>query len=327
MSRIFLSYRRDDSAGFAGRLADALEAEFGAGSVFRDVDDIRPGEDFVHAIQSHLHEVGAVLVMIGPSWLKTGADGRRRLDDPEDFVLQEIQAALGSDKPLIPLLVGGAKMPVADELPSSLAALARRQAVVLSDASWRGDVAQLIASLRVLLPAVGSGQTGSRRRLMLGGAAAAVVLLGIYAALRFIPATPGPETLVQPPVNQPAVDVAGHWMTRVKYDWGDQHDEVFEFKYLGKALHGTASYLTRPLTIEQAKVEGEWVSFVTHSQQMLGSDSQWKEVTHRYTGQITQEGIRFTLESSGGYTLHAPVEFIARREGVKQKTGKSGVAE
>ena len=63
---IFLSYRRNDSAGFAGRLADALEAEFGAGSVFRDVDDIRPGEDFFSAIESHLREVGAVLVMIGP---------------------------------------------------------------------------------------------------------------------------------------------------------------------------------------------------------------------------------------------------------------------
>ena len=73
MARIFLSYRRDDSAGFAGRLADAMEAEFGAGSVFRDVDDIRPGEDFIHAIETHLQQVGVVLVMIGPRWLDAGA--------------------------------------------------------------------------------------------------------------------------------------------------------------------------------------------------------------------------------------------------------------
>ena len=111
MAHIFLSYRRDDSAGFAGRLADALETEFGAGSVFRDVDDIRPGEDFIQAIEFHLREVGAVLVMIGPHWLVTGAEGQRRLDDPRDFVRQEIQAALASGKPLIPLLVGGASMP------------------------------------------------------------------------------------------------------------------------------------------------------------------------------------------------------------------------
>lgn len=76
MNAVFLSYRRDDSAGFAGRLADALEAAFDDSSVFRDVDDIRPGEDFVDAIESHLHSVDAVLVMTGPHWLETGADAR-----------------------------------------------------------------------------------------------------------------------------------------------------------------------------------------------------------------------------------------------------------
>ena len=153
MSALFLSYRRDDSAGFAGRLADALEAAFGAGSVFRDVDDIRPGEDFIHAIDSHLRSVGAVLVMIGPHWLAVGADGRRRLDAVDDFVHLEIQAALASGKPLIPLLVGGARMPAEADLPPTLAGLARRQAVVLSDSNWRGDVERLVANLRSLLPA------------------------------------------------------------------------------------------------------------------------------------------------------------------------------
>lgn len=323
MSKIFLSYRRDDSAGFAGRLSDALEAEFGSGTVFRDVDDIRPGEDFVQAIQTHLREVGAVLVMIGPGWLAEGADGKLRLDDPEDFVRQEIEAALTSGKPVIPLLVSGAKMPTAEELPQSLAALARRQAVVLSDASWRGDVAQFIASLRVLLPAVGSSRIGQRRRRLILGGTAVVLLVGIYAAFQFIPGT----TPAQSSLNQPAADISGRWMARVKYDWGDQHDEVFDFKYLDKTLHGTATYLTGRLTIEQAKVEGAWVSFVTHSQQMLGSDSPSKEVAHRYTGQITPGEIRFTLEDSGGYTTHVPVEFVARRENKKQEVGKPGATE
>ena len=101
MSALFLSYRRDDSAGFAGRLADALEAEFGVDSVFRDVDDIPPGEDFAQAIQSQLRESGAVLVMIGPLWLKAEADGQRRLDDPNDFVHQEIKAALEEKSALL----------------------------------------------------------------------------------------------------------------------------------------------------------------------------------------------------------------------------------
>lgn len=320
MFRLFLSYRRDDTAGFAGRLADALEAAFGPGSVFRDVDDIRPGEDFVQAIESHLGEVGAVLVVIGPRWLAAGADGRRRLDDPGDFVRQEIQAALGSGKPLIPLLVGGAAMPAEADLPDVIAGLARRQAEVLSDSGWRGDVERLVANLRALLPDQGANDgTDEGDRLpksrhvgmILAGLAVIIVLLGVFAVLRLLPGPTAPPT--PPAASRAAADIAGRWTARVKYDWGDQHDEVFEFKYLGAALHGTATYQTGRLTIEQAKLEGDWLSFVTRSQEMLGSDTPWKEVTHRYTGQVTPEGIRFTLESGGGYSIHPPVEFTARR--------------
>jgi len=82
---------------------------------------------------------------------------------------------------------------------------------------------------------------------------------------------------------------------------------------MGRELRGTASYLTGRLAIEEARLEGDWLRFSTRSQEMLGSTLPWKEVTHRYTGQVTPAGIRFTLESRGGYTVHAPVEFIARR--------------
>jgi hypothetical protein len=309
--RIFLSYRRDDSAGFAGRLADALEAEFGADSVFRDVDDIRPGEDFIHAIESHLREVGAVLVMIGPHWLAAGPDGQRRLDDADDFVRQEIQAALDSGKPLIPLLVGGAAMPPAADLPEVIAGLSRRQAVVLSDSNWRSDVERLVASLRPLLPDQGGA---SVKRRWLPGLAGGVIGLAamVWAIQAWRPPTSVAPGKPPPPVVQ-TVDVTGRWTARVKYDWGDQHDEIFEFNYLGDTLHGTATYQTGRLTIEQARLKGEWLSFVTRSQEMLGSDTPWKEVTHRYTGQVTPEEIRFTLESGGGYSIHPPVEFVARR--------------
>ena len=145
----------------------------------------------------------------------------------------------------------------------------------------------------------------------LAGLAVIIVLLGVFAILRPRPGPPAPPA--PPAASRPAVDIAGRWTARVKYDWGDQHDEVFEFKYLGDTLHGTATYLTRRLTIEQARLEGDWLRFVTRSQEMLGSDTPWKEVTHRYTGQVTPEGIRFTLESGGGYSIHPPVEFTARR--------------
>lgn len=316
MARLFLSYRRDDSAGFAGRLADALEEKFGVGSVFRDVDDIQPGEDFIHAIEDHLREVDAVLVMIGPHFLEASADGLRRLGGKGDFVSMEIQAALASGKPLIPLLVGGAAMPVELDLPDTITALARRQAVVLSDGNWRNDVERLVATLRALLPRQGAQVEVSNApklrhtRMILVGLVTGIALLGIFTLFR-VPKPPQPMAL--PAASQSTVDITGRWKARVKYDWGDQHDEIFEFKFLGGSLHGTASYQTGRLTIENARLEGDWLSFVTRSQEVLGGDTPWKEVSHRYTGQVTPQGIRFTLESGGGYTIHSPVEFTAEK--------------
>jgi hypothetical protein len=267
MPSFFLSYRRDDSAGFAGRLADSLEAAFGAGSVFRDIDDIRPGQDFVDVINEQLRSACALLVMIGPRWLEVGADGKRRLDAPDDFVCCEIEAGLASGKPVIPLLVGGAKMPDGKDLPEAIASLVRRQSVVLADVDWRTDTERLVARLRELSSA-------------------------------------GPQATVQ---------VTGRWSAHVQYDWGDQYDEVFEFKYLANTLHGTTTFQGGRLTIEQAKLEGEWLSFATRSFESMGGSSEPKELVHRYIGQLMPDGISFTLEISGGYSLHTPVEFVARR--------------
>ena len=311
MARIFLSYRRDDGAGFAGRLADDLEQTFGQGSVFRDVDDIRPGEDFVRAIELHLREVGAVLVMIGPRWLAASPGGHPRLEDSSDFVRQEIEAALASGKPVIPLLVAGAAMPSRTDLPDSIAGLSHLQAVVLSDGNWRSDVERLAVSLRSLLPAEGFARRHRRWILGLGGAIVAVVAIGWALQAWRLPSFGEPTRSWF--LSMRRLDITGRWTARVKYDWGDEHDEVFEFKYLGDTLHGTATYLTGRLTMEQVKLNGDWVTFVTRSQEMLGRDAPWKEVTHRYTGQVTPDTIRFTMESGGGYTIHAPVEFTARR--------------
>jgi hypothetical protein len=145
---IFISYRRDDSAGFAGRLADALEAALGPGSVFRDVDDIAPGEDFVTAIEQALARSAALLVVIGRHWLQAAdAAGRRRLDQPQDFVRLEIRLALERGIRVIPLLVDRAAMPTEGELPPDIAPLARRQAVELDDSRWTADIERLVRGL------------------------------------------------------------------------------------------------------------------------------------------------------------------------------------
>src|SRR5436853_7871841 len=114
MSRatIFLSYRRGDSAGFAGRLFDALVQDLGRDRVFRDIDTIPAGAEFSDVITHALGSCVAAVVVIGPDWLSVAtSDGRRRLDDPRDFVRMEVAAALARRIPVVPVPVGGPPVP------------------------------------------------------------------------------------------------------------------------------------------------------------------------------------------------------------------------
>ncbi len=118
MPGIFISYRRDDASGHAGRLFDRLAQRFGPDSVFMDVTDIAPGEDFARVIEDSVGIADLLLAMIGPQWLSASdRAGARRLDDPSDFVRREIAAGLHGDTTVIPVLVRGARMPREDELP------------------------------------------------------------------------------------------------------------------------------------------------------------------------------------------------------------------
>ena len=147
--RIFISYRRKDAA-HAGRLSDRLTERFGRGQIFQDIDSIEPGADFAEEIADAVASCQVLLALIGDGWLKVkDPAGRRRLDDPKDFVRLEIQAALIGGIRVIPILIDGAKMPRADQLPSSLAGLARYQALELSPSRDRFDfdVGQLLKAL------------------------------------------------------------------------------------------------------------------------------------------------------------------------------------
>lgn len=149
MADIFLSYRRQDSSSATGRLADRLEAVFGAAAVFRDHDSIGAGDDFAAAIRRAIEASTVLLVVIGPQWLAaTLGDGRRRLDDPQDWVRLEIEAALDAGIGVVPVLVEGATMPAEAQLPASLAALARCQAIELSETRWRYDTDRLTGALQ-----------------------------------------------------------------------------------------------------------------------------------------------------------------------------------
>lgn len=147
-ARLFINYRREDTAPYAGRLYDRLTAHFGAQQVFIDIDQILPGEDFVEAINRKVAACEIAIVSIGPNWLRvTDANGKRRLDDKEDFVRMEIVAALERNIRVIPILLGGAQMPRKEDLPDALAPLSRRNAIEVSETRFHSDVDRLIKAI------------------------------------------------------------------------------------------------------------------------------------------------------------------------------------
>ncbi len=154
MSGVFVSYRRDDSQGFAGRLSDDLDTLLGHDRVFRDIE-IPIGSDFGDVLQSAIAASDVLLVVIGRQWAADSVSGfRSRLFEPTDWVRTEIEAAFALGKQVVPVLVGGARMPSADELPDSIRALARRQAAELTDRHWDAEVVALADRLRSLCPAL-----------------------------------------------------------------------------------------------------------------------------------------------------------------------------
>ena len=178
MNNIFISYRRDDSAGHAGRLQDGLAERFGAGRVFMDVSDLKPGQDYVVELDRALAKADCVLAVIGPRWLTSiDAAGKRRIDDPNHLVCREIGAGLARQATVIPVLVHGAAMPAAEALPPALRALARRQAIALTDQRWDRDLDELA---RQLSPA-GAGAAPSATRTTSAGAKRVVGSVALLA--------------------------------------------------------------------------------------------------------------------------------------------------
>lgn len=152
MRAIFISYRRNDSEGEAGRLFDDLARHFGKDTVFMDVTAIQPGRDFRKAIDESVATCGVLLAIISNNWIDAKNDaGLRRLDDPADFVRLETASALRRDIPVIPVLVRGVKMPPSEQLPDDLKDLAYRNGVELTHARWASDVQLLIKALEAIL--------------------------------------------------------------------------------------------------------------------------------------------------------------------------------
>lgn len=175
--QIFISYRRTDDPATVGRLRDRLRAVYGRGAVFRDIDGIGPGSRFADVIDDALTRADVVLVVIGPHWVDMRDDqGQRRLDQPDDWVRNEVQRALERDDVVVvPVLIGDTPLPTAADLPGDLHGLLAYEALRLSDRTFDHDVDRLVAAL---------GPATLRERILrnlvpLAGALAIVMALGV----------------------------------------------------------------------------------------------------------------------------------------------------
>lgn len=205
MQGIFISYRREDSEGQAGRLFDDLVAHFGRDAVFMDVANIKKGLDFRRSIEEQVAACGVLLVMIGKHWLgAAAADGRPRLADVNDFVRLETAAALARSIPVVPVLVQGAAMPLEQDLPDALKALAFRNGTELTHARWESDVKALIADLQPYVgkPVDPSGNGGEeppkRKGWVIGLVVAIAVATGLFGVLRLNRSGGGGDVKVPP---------------------------------------------------------------------------------------------------------------------------------
>ena len=277
---IFISYRRDESRHAAGRLADDLAQSFGPEAIFRDIEGIDPGVDFTRSLETALESCVVMLVLIGPRWLDmSDAKGQRRLDNPEDWIRQEIATALVRDVRVIPVLLEGAAMPEPDRLSPDLQALVRRQALDMSDMRWRGDLQRLTEALekipglhRQAPPAPGPvppptptptppPPRSGRKQLFIGaglGVVGLLVIAGMFAEEEGTdPALPAMDATVLPvapaaPAPSPRAanlpDITGMWRTNT--------GEVYHFEQDGRRVSFTARAGGQPMGEGHGEFDG-----------------------------------------------------------------------
>jgi hypothetical protein len=211
MSAVFISYRRENTAGEARALFNDLVARLGEGAVFMDVDSIALGRDFRVVIEETTATCDLMLVLIGRNWLDAKDEGgRTRLENSGDYVRLEIEAALKRNIPVTPVLVQGAHMPVAEQLPETIRDLAYRNGFELSNTRWESDVGEMVRRLGLGGPPVPPVRPKTNRRIawvLIPGLIIATIGGGLLPRFLYVqspPATPakGPSGYVQsPPVT------------------------------------------------------------------------------------------------------------------------------
>ena len=313
---IFISYRRDDTSGYAGRLYDQISAHFGADHVFMDVANLEPGSDFVDTIEKKVGMCDALIALIGKNWLTIKDDQNQvRLAKPGDFVSIEIAAALKRNIEVIPVLVGGARMPLQRDLPESLQSLCRRQALEISDVHFTRDEGDLIEALKR-----GSGSTPAKRWTLSKLALAVTIALVLALATGFsvwgwrnshppvtrtvasIPTVPIPSKVVE------NTSITGDWLAVVRK--GKVTYEVyFTFEAIGNKLFGRAIYPTGEAGILNGSVSDSGLAFTTKHIPDFADE----EATITVEGTISGQEIQVIIQDKDGYS-----------KGVAHRVSKTG---
>ena len=274
---LFLSYRREDSAGYAGRLCEHLSTVFGPECVFMDVQDIGPGQDFAEAIETTISACQAVVVVIGPRWV---ADLKKR-GGGEDFVRHEVSVALRRNVTVIPVLVGGGTMPSSGDLPESLAALSRRQALEIRDTSFEND-AKLLAAALQKVPGLSPAPARARGKRRVWILIAAAILLAVVGVVLW--------------QARPRFEINGIWIAEMKK--ANQPPFRVRLDLTGEAgkFTGSVRYPTGDGAIQAGTLEGNRLTFFTVHVPQFASEA----ATIRWTGVIDGNLIRFTAADDNG---------------------------
>ena len=286
MSSFFISYRRQDSAGHAGRLVDRLAARFGSDRVFMDVQDISPGQNFATSIEQTLAKCTHLLAVVGPRWLEIL---KTRAGAGEDLVRHEIAIGVKRGLTVIPVLVGGARMPATEDLPGELAAFGRCQAVEIRDERFDDDCADLVSFL-------GGGTQGTGARMSPRTIAAAGAAILVVTAAAVYLSRPSPAPVASQPVPAP-LSLSGDWVGQFQKPGQPPYRIRIRLAQTGRLLAGSVIYPTGEGPIIESRIEedGTFTFATSHTPQFASEPA-----TIRFQGQVVEGRLQLVSTDEGG---------------------------